>query len=1183
MKNKILIIFLFTILLSTFVFSDPVVKINDNLTTYTNSDSENFYVEVSNTGDDCEVESDFISINLSSDATSSFPFLIYCNLERNYSGYFSVDFSTNTPTPPIPNVLVNDEDIVVADYNGFTANLVVDTINTVTGTFDFNAVDSFVDYYYKGDVQVTSLDSFSDAHSGLKEYYIYIVDVDSVNDYRDDYYKRLIVDVNETSIDLGTSTTVSDGNYFVLVEALDYSGNLATSSQVILNKKNMYVDNTAPQVTSFSLGTFSEGITYYVPSTTTTLTLLIEDDGVGVRNEPLYTQIDRDSVKLADYNATLGGFFFDFTTVDYDIDGSYELAATDLLGNLNEKEFSIMIDETSPTTPTVSTVTRAVDNNVTISNWGTSTDSGSGLKEYKVYRSTSSFTEISNQDLICTVSAAASKTCLDSTSKSDDTRYYYGVTAIDNAGNNSSVVTASIKTGPELDVDIDLEDSDFVNTVTPEINLEYGSDVNAVRFSCNASTFTSWVEVSGTSEVYDSFNITSGNGCNTDQGDKIIYVEARSEDDPYLITRESFEFELDSKAPTIPSNIEVLEQANGSLKLSWTSSTDVNGSGLEEYRIYYSESESVSKSSQYMTSSDEEYIFNPNEDKTFYFKISAIDEALNESDLSSIASGTAKRFGPSFTFNASPKNLIDDVYYLKKGNVLFTITSSEELKQTPIIRLKVGSLPYKSISASYSNLITTFNYSLEESGDSVLEITGTNNSNETTTDTFNFIVDAEVPTFTADYNFFEETKLYEFKISDFSEDVFRAQYLLNNVEEVCFIEDSNNDYLCSLDSTLYEDGNHKMYVLVYDQALNYETEIISFEIDNVDEALVLKESLVAEINSNILTIEDRISFLQAISLDVSQELLDKFSDAKDKVVLAKSLEDSNNFSEAVNTYTSSNNSLLEILEVLPKENILKTKTIEIDLLNNSFDLNTVILDQNILTDNLSFYDVNNQDLNFISVSREFSVFEVSGQNFYSSNLIFVNDANEDKIISFIEVIPKEFEKSSDNIYFDRNIVVIDKDPIILYNLVIPKNSSLTTKYISQTPITSFDILTKFDAIVYSSPLLLTGSVNLEDLNFEKPLIDSKSLFMVAVVLLVIIILLLVIWMVASGRKKKEDVFKEMEPKDAMNKYLGNKLDNNTSEKNVDEKEEEHKSDLEKKKKYDSNYEFILDAVKRSNK
>jgi len=1186
MNNKYLMIFLFTILLAGFAFSTPVVTIYDpqqNEVEYSNNTSLIFKVEVSNLGGDCEVGVSSINIDISSDQTPSFSFPLYCNLSRNYSGNFSISFTESDNSPPVPLILVDSEDTVVFSHSGESASLVVDTVRPIVGNFDFNAQDAFLNNYYKGNVILNNISSFSDNHSGIKKYVAYIVEITDLNGYKTDYTKK--IETQETdfegTISLSLPTGVDDGNYYVLLDVVDQLDNSGLENSVKDNKKVIYSDNSPPEITSFNLGDFQDSQTYYVTSDVEILEIVIDDPGVGIKNLPLHTQLDRNDVKLVDFNSTSSSFYFDFSEVDFNISGYYEIALTDLLDNFSLNSFNIVVDQTSPIVPTKPTLALNVDNNVTISNWGTSTDSESGLKEYNVYRSTSSFTTVTNQTLICTVSSTATKSCVDSSSKSSNTRYYYGVSAIDNASNESDVVVESVVTGPELSITIDSDYSNYVSTLTPKIDLSYSSDVNAVRFSCNGSTFTSWVDVSGSSTSYDTFNITSGNGCNTDQGEKTIYVEAKSENEPYSVTRKSKTIRYDSLAPTVPTNVVATQQSNGSIKVSWSSSTD-EVSGVDGYRVYYSEYSSVSEDSLFFTTSSTEYIYSPNLDQNFYFKVSSLDNISNESSLSSVVTASARRFGPSFTFNISPKNVIDGNVYVKAGNALITIISTQILKQTPTVRLKIGEGSFQNLSSNYDNLVTTVTHNFQETGDAILEVTGINNNNESSTDQFSFYTDSQAPVLDVNYSVDENIGVFLFEINNYSEDIFRVQYLLNNQEEICFIENSDVNYQCSLNSVLYEDGEYVMNVVAYDSALNFTNKEVDFEIDNVDEDLVLKNNLINEIYENIKIIEDRIVFLNSISFKISQDILDKLLFGKQKLDEAKVLDDTNFISDALNTYTAANNSLLEALSLLPKETIVKTKTQNIDIKNVDYDLNSIILDQNLF---LSNYEFHNLDINFLDIDREFSVFEISGQHYYSSTLEFRNSSDKEEIISYIEFIPKEFSKLAKNIYFDKNVVVIDEDPIILYNLVIPANSSISTRYISKQPITSFDVLTKYDAVVYKNPLILTGFVGKDDIILSSSSFDTKLLFLIAVVLLIIIVILLVIWLVASSGKKKEEAFTNIGAKDSMNKYLGDKLDNKSENRSTLESKQDNskENELETKNKFKNNYEFILDAVKRNNK
>ncbi len=1193
MMKKINIILLFTLILGLLLFTSTLSAYTINSIDideeYNYKDSDPYHIIIDITLDGNE-SSPNIPLTINSDYQ---PTVINFNTERSdHTANFYLDFESFSSSweggisDDWPKIIVNDIDtITVTDGNGNSDTMRVDNVSPNIGTFTISSLGTNYNDYYRGDVNL-NLSGYSDTNRYLDNFIVYVVETDNLDFYDSDYIRKIDTDDNSTQIYL-ESSTLPDANYFVLVDAIDASGNVGISADVKNTKKILYTDNTEPGVTRFrineSIKSLSNNEIYYVNSFDFNFDIQLEDPVSSIKNGTLTGFApDGSYIDSKDFNSDISGFshhlFSEYLTVD-----TYHIYfdVNDYVNNLSHYDFNIQIDSNAPTTPTVPTLTRAVDNNITVSAWGVSTDDGSGLK-YQIYRSTSTFTDVTTQTLVCTLTPTAPKTCLDTDSKSQNTRYYYGVSAVDNAGNKSAVISVSVKTGPELTVDIDFDYSTYVKETTPEINLECGSDVNAVRLSCNGTTFTAWDEITSTTTVYDTFNITSGNGCTTTQGLKTIYVEARSEDDPFTVTRESLEIKYDSQAPTVPSNVVATAQTNGSVKITWNESTDINGSGVEEYKIYYSQQDDVSTSSSSFLTSDTEYIYKPNLDATFYFKLISIDRLGNESVLSTGVSGATKRFGPSFTYNVNPKNIVNDIYYIKKGNITFTVTSSQELKQTPTIRIKVGTGAYQNIPASYNNLITTASYDFQTSGAGVLEITGINNSNESTIDSFSFVVDATTPVFDVNYIFSDENKYFSFSINNFSEDVFRVQYLLNNNEEICFINDSNNNYLCEFDSTVYPDASMKIYVLASDLAFNYTTQIVDFEINNIDEQLVLKQTLIANISKNKALIEDTMLFLTDISLEVSADIITKFDLVKEKITEATSFEDFNNFTSAVESYTVADDLLSEIIEILPKETVLKTKNLVIDFKNHGYDFNTVILDQNTINDNLFFYDINNTDLNGISVSRELSIFEISNLNFYSSVLTFDNNTDSNITISFIEFVPKEFSKSATAIYFDRDITVIDDDPIILYNITIPPKSSVSTRYIGKEAVTSFDSLTKFDLINYSPSLLLTGFVTKDILNLSVPLFSTKSLFLISVVFLVIIVVLILIWMLASSRKKKDAVFTSLGPKETMNNYLGDKIgDKNTSENS--NSQDNSKSDIEKKGTFDNNYEFILNAVKRENK
>ena len=1103
-----------------------------------------------------------------------------------FTAYFYLDFDSAASSVHNgwPKIIVNTSDtITVNDSQSKSDTMIVDGGKPTIGTFTLETLGNSYGNYYRGDVNL-NLSTYSDSQTYIDHYIVYIVPVADIATYSSSYTKRVTTDNNLTEINLDINSTFSDANYYVVVDAADAAGNVGTTINVTDTNRNMYVDNSSATINSFGIEgithTLTDDTVYYVDSNTFNFNILITDaiSGVNTINSTtIITVTDPDETIInlhRDYNTDINGFYVPISDI-FEDGNTYQVTfdVNDLVDNNLSYDFNITIDGNGPSTPTEPAISRTVDNNMTINSWGTATDGGSGLKEYKVYRSTSDFTTVTTQTLVCTVAAAASKTCSDTGSKSDDDTYYYGIAAVDYAGNLSLVDTNTIRTGPLLTINSIGDSGDYTNDITPDINLTYGSHVNQVRFSCNASTFTSWISVSGTALIYDEFNITYGNGCSTTDEQKDIFVEAKSEDSPFLVTRESDTIKYDGTIPYRPTNVLVTSLLNGGLKLTWTGSDD-NYSGVDYYKIYYDTSTGVTASSASLTTTSTTYTYTPNTDNNYYFRISSVDEAGNESSLTSEKTGEANRFGPTFTFEATPVSDNNNNTYVKAGTVNFTVTSDENLTGNPIVKIKIGSAAYVSIAETYNNKIMTFDYTFDTSGDTILSVTGTNESSESSTDTYEFVVDVNEPDYNVTQTIVDSN--YTLAISDIPDDVFRAQYLLDSITELCLIE-SASDYNCSFNSLDYSDGDHTISVLVYDYALNVGTKEVSITINNINEIEVERNAIITSVTENAELIDSKIAIYDELLVTIPDEVAEKLALAKEKILEALNLTDQNSVSAADELYKEVNNLLLEILDLLPEESVVKVKTItsvydsNVDVINLSFDAN-VIEDTNAL-----------YNLNVISVDRNFSVQDIASQKYYSMTLEFKNNSDQEKIITFVETIPKEFAENIKDLIFNEEVEVLDADPIIMYTITIPAKSSIFLRYKNKTPITDFDVVTKYDLIEFTSPLVLSGSVTADKINVEIPT-NKRLLSIIGAGLLIILIILIAGWAVMSAKKKKQEGLAKVSSKPSVNEYFGGKLNSQVPEnKTTMDTKQADTSKVSTDDTFQSNYDYIINAVKRNKK
>jgi len=1108
---------------------------------------------------------------------------------NNFSASFSVELNGNTRIDSYDNpvIAVNGTDTVtIADdinesmYDTIKVDSVAPDLSssTIDNIISLDSIGEY-DYYYAQDANI-DFSAATDSGSYIDHYILYLVDVGAEDDYQTEYNYKSETDSNSLTIVSLDTTDVDDGNYYLLVDAEDAAGNDGNIDDVLSNKQLFYVDNTDPSVSYSNLGALEDSEVYYVDSNDFYVQIKMSDSSSGIDeiNTDLDIILPTLAVVHADYNSDYNGFNYHLYSADWG-DGNIFQATLDAYDNVENSsniDFNIIIDSVGPTIPTDINLNIDSDSNVTAV-WTASTDSGSGIQNYKLYRSTSNFSTISGQTLICTTLSSV-LTCEDTTSKSFDESYYYGVVAVDKAGNISDVITSSVTTGPELDIDVN-GGEDYTNDNTPDINVTYSSDVNQIRFSCNNSSYTSWITVTGTSYLYSSFNIgTSSYGCSTAGGDKTVYVQAMSEDEPYLISTDYAEIYYDTNAPEIPVGVVADSMSNGSIRLTWNSSDD-NGSGIYVYRIYYSTTDNVTTTANYFTTSNTTYTYSPNMDQNYYFKIAALDKAGNLSSLSLTVMGQAKRYGPTFTFDIESSIVDENVVKLKGGLTTITITSDEELLQTPIVQLKIDNGNYATLfGVSYSDKVTTLDYNFSVNGTVTLKITGENLANEDATDTYSFTVDANSPIY--DINYSVDDATFNFVLSGLSTDVFRVQYLLNGTDEMCVLEDVNN-FGCSYDSSVVADGNYIVHILAYDRVLNLTEKTITISIDNVDEIKESATALKNDLNKSIDIISNKIQTYDVLLIVIDNSVIEKFEIAKDKYTSANVLFTQNDYSLARTMYLDVNNLITEIQDALPKEEVIKSRSFSMILDGNHLtDISSMTTDANVVAATMNLYKSNG-----VSYDRNFIVQEISGVKYYSMIIEFKNDSNLSQTITIVDYIPKDFADSASDLIFNKQVEVIASDPIIMYTMTIPAKSSETLRYKRKTPATDFEVVTKFDNISFDNLILLSGNVTVDLINIKMP-VNFNTLLYVGLVFIGLIVVLIVLGIVSARKNRMPNVpVGEDDAKNTINEFLGKKEVSSNLVDVADKGSNVKSQGLTSTDQYGfkSSYDYIMTAVKRDNR
>lgn len=1113
-----------------------------------------------------------VKIKSNKDATGV-DFNVYSNL--SHTAIVSLSATQSSLDANIPTIISNPEDdIVISDISNtiISDSIVMDSVQPNNdSTLTITPLGGFYEPFYSGDINL-NFTLFDDNKTYIDKFIVYLVQVSAVNDYATSFTKKY-PDANTISYRVihTISEGIPDGNYYLLVDANDIAGNYCAPADVLPKKKLIYIDNNAPTLLSVNLGAIDNNKIYTDKN--------VFDLNVTLRDASGIKQGSNMTITLPNgnfnYGTLLGSSFFVSMSemsqrlVGYTVeDGNVFRVAIDANDNVNNNylyDFNIIYDGTPPTKPNKNNLEiEDRDKNVTIS-WGAgaSTDSGSGLKEYRVYRDTS--------NLIC-VADTTTYECEDNSEKELDETLSYSLVAVDKAGNISDANVQSIWTGPECDITIN-DGNDFTKTPTVTIDISYSNDVNEVAFSCNGISFSSYEGMDT-----NTFNITSGNGCNSYSEEKMVYARVRSKEHTDRTSICSSEIYYDNVAPTVPTNVKATTQSSGAVRISWNESEDENTDSDITYKLYYSLENDVTSSSPFFETDDTSYLHTLNKDCNIYYRVSATDEVGNESALSSVVVASARKIGADLTITITPSNDINDIIYVGAGLKTIKYVSDESLLLAPQVSVKQGADSFVSLGTTYDNSTRTgeSDFNFTKSGTGVVRIIAKNNSNETSTSELEFVIDTNLPSF--DHEHTVQGAIFEFKITGYPQDIYRVQYLLNNADELCLKSKADTNFNCVYDFSAIPDGNKLITITVYDTALNYVTKEFTIVVDNIDEDMVLATQLKEELDTNLPQIESDFELFLALGLlsTLDTTVQTKLDFAKVSKADGDKLFSDSNYSGAKEEYMLAKELVQEINQKLPPITIETTNKVA----ETVYDANTVlptgtVNDANILRDTNTLYATKS-----ISITRNFDITKIGTQKFFSVTLILKNTSSSARTITVIEDIPKSFSTDIEDLSFTGMVSALNKDPVVSFVTTIPANGTKELTYRFIKPVTDVDSVTKYNVIKnnFTPSIVLDGNVSTEKIIVKKTVDKDVFIYLISIIVLFIIVLLIINAIVTHKNKSTKVVVKP-DAKADMAKYLGLIRENNGSEKSEDESEDDTKKQ-QSPDTFQENYDYILSAIKK---
>jgi hypothetical protein len=245
--------------------------------------------------------------------------------------------------------------------------------------------------------------------------------------------------------------------------------------------------------------------------------------------------------------------------------------------------YKIKIDGTSPSKPANFSVRLTSGKDIKLT-WEPSSDSSSGMKEYRIYRHTASGFDMTNARKISTAGSDTEE-YIDNDYLTDGKRYYYRIVAVDKAGNLSEVNEVSIKAeGKACDIELSTEPAEFVGTGEVKIKVSAGDKI----YSFSVNSWILGVKIITPKKSGDAYEKTLSYTIDSKYNGKKLKIELYAEDadgDPCTLAKNLV---IDGNSPVVslakPSDTNALK---GTEELS-AEASDI-GSGIKEVNFYYKE------------------------------------------------------------------------------------------------------------------------------------------------------------------------------------------------------------------------------------------------------------------------------------------------------------------------------------------------------------------------------------------------------------------------------------------------------------------------------------------------------------------------------------------------------------------------------------------------------------------
>ncbi|MEI7961456.1 MAG: fibronectin type III domain-containing protein, partial [archaeon] len=621
----------------------------------------------------------------------------------------------------------------------------------------------------------------------------------------------------------------------------------------------------------------------------------------------------------------------------------------------------------------------------------------------------------------------------------------------------------------------------------------------SMRFSCNHSSWTSWVLYAAT---YSDFNIiTTSNGCSVSDGNRLVYVQfkdgAGNTDTNYYGTT----IGVDTVSPSRPTGLSAAA-GNGSVVLSWTAPTADDASGNNSIEIYRNSSliETVSDSNTTYTATG------LTNGTSYSFKIRTIDKAGNYSDFTSEVSTTPNATTSSLTVKKSGSTIA----YAKKGDVLdiaciFTDSVTNSKIWYAYSNPSASNTTLVTNSSSASSISSSFTISDSNTYGIVGFWCASNNTNDSEKNSVT--LDNTAPTISWDdtNNLFVGARRIIVSATD-NKAFDKVQFDFNSIISTASKVSSENKYYIDINSLIYANKDYSIKATAFDLAGNITEITRTITVANIlseqqkaqkaiSDALQKKQSA-----DDIVNYYKKEALLLPIDLNTTKQNTDLLLSGAQSDFLAKLFDTTLQKAESASaSYTA----------------FIGLATI------STIDTNTYVFDSNAFPSILAKLGFSSADANAQAIvlansnmERSITIVKAGSDSMrqFKIKITFTNDTNSD-IVKIVEIIPKQFIDSADKIISDSNFRIVKNDPVIEFTVTVAKGARASITYgIGEVPVAKANEMLQNNVIALFSapPLILGDNITAEELNTGGSFDFNLGGFGIIIILVILALIVVIV-------------------------------------------------------------------------